>query len=314
MRKAALGLLLLLAACGPGEAPDKKEAKDTGPGVAIDADDVKSLGIATNAAQPATFQKSVKGYGVVTPLDSIAQSDAEYMTASAAAAQSGAAAARARSLGTGDEAAVSREVVEAAASKAAADEAALALARRKADAAFGLHAPWKNAAERAAIMARLGSGKTALVHATFPIGSLGRATPASITITRLGTDAQSWTSRQIWDAPADPAFPGRGFYLLVDGADLAQNEHVIAAVPVGTAETGIAVPQSALLMGEGETSVYVEDKDNHFLRTRIDTSKPTGNGYFLAPGAGLKAGDKVVTAGAGLILSREINPSSDAGD
>jgi hypothetical protein len=314
MRKVALGLLLLLAACGPGAEPDKKEAKDTGPGVALDADDVKSLGIETSPAQTATFQKSVKGYGVVTSLDAIAQTDAEYMTASAAAAQSGAAAARARALGSGDEAAVSREVVEAAASKAAADQAALALAHRKADAAFGIHAPWQNAAERAAIMARLASGKTVLVHVTFPIGSLGRATPASITITRLGNDAQSWTGHQVWEAPADPAFPGRGFFLLLDGADLAQNERVIAAVPVGMTESGIAVPQSALLMGEGESSVYVENANNHFLRTRIDTSKPTANGYFLAPGSGIKAGDKIVTRGAGLILSHEINPSSDAGD
>ena len=65
-------------------------------------------------------------------------------------------------------------------------------------------------------------------------------------------------------------------------------------------KAGIAVPQSALLMGEGESWVYVENADNHFLRTRIDTAKPTANGYFLAPGTGIKAGDKIVTRGAGL--------------
>src|ERR1700760_2248830 len=99
----------------------------------------------------------------------------------------------------------------------------------------------------------------------FPLAPWGRPIPASITITRLGNDAQSWTGHQVWEAPADPAFPGRGFFLLLDGADLAQNERVIATVPVGTTESGVAVPQSALLMGEGESSVYVENADNHFL-------------------------------------------------
>ena len=314
MRKPFLALLLLLAACGPGAEPDKKEAKDTGPGVSLEADDVKALGIQTAAVQAATYQRDVRGYGVVTSLDTIAQSDAEYLTASAAASQSDAAAARARSLGTGEEAAVSREVVEAAASKAAADQAALALARRKADAAFGIHAPWKTPAERAEIMARLASGKTVLVRVTFPLGALNRATPAILKITRLGGEGQSWTANKVWDAPADPAFPGRGFFGLVDGSDLAQNEHVIASVPVGVAQNGVMVPASALLMGEGESSVYVEDKDNHFLRTRVDATRPVENGYFLAPGAGLKPGDKVVTGGAGLLLSREINPSTDAGE
>jgi hypothetical protein len=314
MRKFAFTLLLLLAACGPSGAPEKKEDKDAGPGVSLSAEEVKGLGIETVVAPGATFQKEVTGYGIVTALDAIAQTDADYLTASAAATQSAAAASRARSLGTGDEAAVSREVVEVAASKAAADQAALALARRKADAVFGIHAPWQNAAERTAIMARLGSGKTTLVHVTFPLGALGRAAPDTVKITRLGADTQSWISRKVWDAPSDPAFPGRGFYTLVDGSDLAQNEHVIAAIAVGAPESGIAVPASALLMGEGEASVYVETGDKHFLRTRIDTGKPMANGYFVRPGAGIAPGQKVVTSGAGLLLSHEINPSSGAED
>ena len=314
MRKSAFALLVLLTACGPAGTPEKKEDKNSAPGVSLSAEDVKGLGIVTVAARGTTFQKEVTGYGIVTALDAIAQADADYLTASAAAAQSAAAAARARALGTGDEAAVSREVVEVAASKAAADQAALALARRKADSVFGIHAPWRNPSERTAIMARLANGKTVLVHVTFPLGALGRAAPARLRITRLGAAAQNWTADKIWDAPADPNFPGRGFYALVDGSDLAQNEHVIASIPVGTPENGIAVPASALLMGEGEASVYVETGANHFLRTRIDIGKPTVDGYFVQPGAGIAVGQKIVTGGAGLLLSHEINPSSGAED
>ena len=314
MRKVALALLLLLAACGPGAEPEKKEAKDTGPGIALEADDVKALGIETAAIRSTAFQQQIRGYGVVTSLDTIAQSDADYMTASAAAAQSGAAAARARSLGTGDEAAVSREVVEAAASKAAADQAALALARRKADAAFGIHAPWHNEAERNRLMAELSSGKAVLVRVTFPLGALPGAMPPKITIARLSAEGQGWTSSRIWEAPADPALPGRGFFVLVNGSDLAQNEHVFASVPVGQAQSGLWVPASALVMGDGANWVYLENGDNHFLRSPVDTGKPLDDGYFVPAGGSLAAGKKVVTQGAGILLSRETNPSSDSGD
>src|SRR5689334_21220972 len=279
MRKPSLVFLLLLVACSPGgEKADKKEAKDTGPGVSLEADDVKALGIQTVAVQAATYQRDVRGFGVVTPLDTIAQSDAEYMTASAAALQSGAAAARARSLGTGEEAAVSREVVEAAASEAAADQAALALARRKADAAFGIHAPWHNEAERSQLMAELSSGETGLVGVTFPLGALPGGRPPNVTIAPLGTERQSWASSRIWEAPADPSLPGRGFYVLVSGSDLAQNEHVFASVPVDQTQCGLCVPSSALVMGDGANWVYLENADNHFLRTPIDTGKLLNDG------------------------------------
>ena len=312
MRKIVLAALLVLSACGPTAAPEKKEDKDTAPGVGLTAEQVKSLGIATTPARAATYRRQITGYGVVTALDTIAQTDSDFITAAAAAAQSAAAAARARALATGEEAAVSREAVETAQSKAAADQAALALARRKADAAFGLHAPWHNTRERAAIMGRLSSGKTVLVRVNFPIGALGEGTPESLTLTRLGAGGQSWTAHEIWQAPADPTLPGRGFYVLVNGSDLAQNEHVAVSLPTGRAESGAVVPASALLIGDSESWVYVQNGDNHFLRSAIDTGKPLGDGYFV--GGGIAPGSRIVTSGAGLLLSREINPSSDAGD
>lgn len=311
--RVALALLVFLTACGPGGGDQKPEEKPSAPGIELSKEEVQSLGIKSVAAQAATFQREVLGYGVVTPLDAIAQANSDLLAASATAAQSAAAAARARALSTGDEAAVSREAEEVAASKAAADEAALALARRKSEAAFGLHAPWRDPARRNAIMSELASGKLVLVRVTFPLGALGPATPTSLKIRRLGSGAQGWTAHQVWDAPADPAFPGRGFYALVAGSDLAQNEHVIAGVAIGAPQTGLAVPASALLLGEGQSSVYVEIAPNHFLRTRISTDKPLPGGYFVSPGSGIAPGQRIVTDGAGLLLSHEINPSTDAG-
>ena len=318
-RPAVLALVsLVLIGCGQSttDAAKDKDKKDAdAPGVELTAEQVKSLGIAAATIKAAVWLRQVTGYGTVVPLDTIGQSDADYLTAAAAAAQSGAAAQRARSLSTGDEAAVSREVVEAAQSKAAADAAALTLARRKADAVFGIHAPWHNEAERGQLMNELASGKTVLVRVTFPLGALPGALPPKITISRLGAEGQNWTSSRIWEAPADPALPGRGFFVLVAGSDLAQNEHVFASVPVGQAQSGLWVPASALVMGDGADWVYLENGDNHFLRSPIDTGKPLDDGYFVPAGGDLAAGKKVVTAGAGVLLSHEINPpSADSGD
>ncbi len=316
MRKLLLAALLLVSACGPNASDKTEKKEDAGakPGVALSAEEGKSLGITTVAARAANFRHQVTGYGTVTALDAIAQADADTRTATAAAAQSAAAAARAQALGSGDEAAVSREIVEAAQSKAAGDQAALLLARRKAQAVFGVNAPFRDANDRAALIERLSNGKSVLVRVTFPIGSLRNRTPASLSIARLGESAKTWTTSKIWQAPADPALPGAGFYAVIDGSDLAQNEHVSASVFDGAAQTGVLVPAAALVMGDGANWVYLQNGGDHFVRAPIATDKPVGDDYFVPAGTGIVAGQKVVTTGAGLLLSREANPSTEAGE
>jgi multidrug efflux pump subunit AcrA (membrane-fusion protein) len=311
----AFAALMVLSACGKTDAPaEKKEDADAEAGLSLSADQIRALGIATLPATAANYRQQVSGYGTVVALDAIAQTDSDFLTAQAAAAQSQAAAARAASLATGEDAAVSLEVAQTAQSKAAADQAALTLAKRKTEAAFGMNTPWHDAASRKAIMARLAEGRSVLVRVTFPLGAVGNETPHSLKITRLGADAQSWVATTIWDAPADPALPGRGFYALVDAPGLAQNEHVTAIIPVGAGQAGVAVPAKALIYGESEAWVYAQTKPGHFLRVRVDIGKPMGESYFLANGGGITAGEPVVVTGSGLLLARETNPSTAAED
>ena len=303
-------LLLALVACGKDDAADKKpaaEKAETETGVSLKAEEIKSLGITTQPAQAASYRAAVSGYGVVVALDSFAQLDADVMSAQAAAAQSQAAAVRARSLATGEEAAVSREVVETANAKAEADQAALMLARRKAEASLGRGAP-----SLATVRARLASGASVLVRATFPLGALGSEMPRQLQVTRLGAARQGWTARTIWEAPADPAFPGRGFYVLVDGSDLAQNEHVTVEVPVGAAAAGVMVPTEALVYGQNQAWAYVQQEPGKFQRVGIDPAKTMAGGYFLPEASGVKPGQAMVIKGAGLLLARELNPSTEA--
>ena len=305
----ALAVLLVLAACGKPAAEKTAEKEAETPGVTLKAEEIESLGITVQPAMAAQFRGRIAGYGVVTALDTIAQADSDFLTAQAAAAQSQAAAARARSLSTGEEAAVSREVVEVAQSKAAADAAALALARRKTEAAFGLRSPWRDAGARQAVMQRLASGATVLVRATFP--ATGGEVPKTLEISRMGSDSKTWMAHTVWDAPSDAAVPGRSFYALVDGSDLAQNERVTAAIPIGAAETGATIPAKAIVFGESEAWVYVQSAPHTFLRTKVDTNRPVGDGYFVTT---IKPGDKIVVGGSGLLLAHEVNPSTAAGD
>ena len=307
---AALTALLVLGACGKNATEAEKKDDDKAPGVTITAEESKSLGLATAPAQAASYRAQISGFGLVSSLDAIAQSDADYLTAQAAASQSAAAAARAKDLSTGADAAVSREVYETAASKAAADQAALALASRKADSTFGRNAPWHSGAERSAIMARLQSGRTVLVHVTFPLGSFG--IPRSLTISRLNGEAKSWMATTIWDAPADPGIPGRSVFALLDGSDLAQGERVTASIPLGAAQSGVMVPAGALVLGESDAWAYLKTGDNTYLRTKIDISRPMGEGYFVTDG--VKPGQPVVTSGAGMLYAHEINPSTEVED
>jgi hypothetical protein len=305
--------LLVLAGCNKsapsGEKADKKD-EDSSPGVHLSEDELKGLGLTVAPAAAAHYQPGVSGYGVVTSLENIAQADSDLVTAQAAVTQSQAAAARARDLSTGEEAAISREQLQVAEAKAASDQAALALARRKADAAFGLNAPWRDAGVRSQVMNDLAAGRAVLVRATFPLGALS-AMPQSLTVTPLDSDTQSYTTRRIWDAPSDPAVPGRSFYLLLEGSKLAQGQRVSVTAPSGAAENGVRLPLSALVLSASQSWVYVQTKPGTFVRQSVDISKPVAGGYFEPDGHGVAAGASVVTGGAGLLLARETNPSTE---
>ena len=205
-------------------------------------------------------------------------------------------------------------MVETAQSKAAADQAALMLARRKADAAFGLQRALARRGARQAIMARLAAARAVLVRVTFPLGALGSAMPRQIADRAAGRRTRkSWTRRTIWEAPADPALPGRGFYALLDGSDLAQNEHVTADGAGRRSRSRRHGARRCAGHGESEAWVYVQTKPGTFLRTTIDTGKPHGRRLFRADGDGIQAGQEVVTGGAGLLLAREPIPAPTPG-
>jgi hypothetical protein len=300
----AAGLLLLAAAhpCGAQD-DDAYEAPERS--VTLDAPTKVRLGIATVAAQAVQYRGEARGLGLVLGIDAIAQTDADLTVAESAAQVSQAALARARALFSADTS-VSRQTLEAAEHQATTDTAQLLLAERRSEGTWGHDAPWRDSKQRRTLMAEIAAGKAVIVRATFAADVIGDSAPAQTRIERLDAadGGRHWTASRLWNAPADPAVPGRSYYLLIEAAQgLNQGERVRVVAEFGASKSGALVPAAAVIIAEGSTWLYIEQKSDYFVRQAIDLSQPLGPGYFVS--TGVQAGESVVVQGAGQLLARE---------
>ena len=308
------GSLLLLAACSRNTAPTAAEPREAEAGaeehgLTLDKEQREKIGLATAPAPESTFLAELPGYGVVLGHEAIATASAEVATAQAAVRQSRAALARVQGL-AGTAGALPAETGETAERQAAADAAALTLAERRLTALLGQGAPVN--ADGAATLAELATGQVKLVRATFPLGTLLTERPKRLRLARLDASggARNWTGTVIWDAPADTAVPGRSFFTLLRASDIGEGERLQVWASTGATVKGATVPASAVVQSNSAYWCYIEEPEGSFTRTEVDISRPVTGGYFVSEG--VAAGDTVVTAGAGLLLARETNPSTEA--
>jgi hypothetical protein len=313
---ASLGLLVLTGChrSSPAEEDTPKEgaAAPAGEGVTLTAEQVTKLGVATQPAQVTDYTAQIAGFGVVIAHDAIAAAVAELATAQAAQEQSRAAAARAQRL-VGTPGAMSADTVETATRQVATDSAALSLAERRLSSVIG----GGPLAASGPLLQDLASGKVKLLRASFPLGALAGATPGSLRASHLGTtapgvpQAPAWNLHPVWNAPADASLPGRSFFALLPASDAGEGERVLVWAPgTGPVQRGVRVPAAALVISDGRYWCYVEQKPGVYVRREVATEKPIGDGYLVTQG--IAAGDQLVTAAAGLLLAREMNPSTEA--
>ncbi len=298
------------APAAPAAVTAETESKPEGT-VKLSPGEVDKLGLLTQPARSIQYSDEAAGYGSVINHDTIAQAAAELSSAQATAQMSHSALVRAQKL-KGTPGAVSADVEEAAAQKAAVDAAALTLTNQRLSSSFGMSPPWKNG-DRNGIFQDLAGGKVKLVRVTFPLGALGGGIPASLRAAHIGTGkaGAGWTMRVVWDAPADSNVPGRSFFALLKGSDAAEGERLQVWAPIGVPVQGVLVPAEAAVLSEGKYWCYVEKAPGSFARTEIDTGRPLPDGYFVSQG--LSAGDKIVTAAAGFLLAKETG-AADAPD
>jgi hypothetical protein len=311
---AAVGLLL--AGCGTGTEP----AAEAGPaeaaapvlGVTLDEDAQRKLGIAVAPLARAEYEERVDGTGLVVDVQSVIERMSALSTAEAAASQSKAALERAQGLYKAD-AAVSREVLEAAQSQAASDRARLDLAKTQAAVAFGYDAPWLDPKRRDPILQALTAGKAVVTRASFP-GGLPKGVPDRLSLRRVGAHdgTETWASGDVWLGPADPNVPGPVLFAYVENAAaLVSGERIVASVAAGGRLTGTLVPGSSVVIAGGAAWCYLREDENRFVRESVDLDRPSSGGYFQTD-ASLEPGQPVVVAGAGLLLARETGGAEEA--
>jgi hypothetical protein len=307
-------VLLALSACQKSQPPaaSTPEAAEAPAerGLVLKPEEVAKLGVETMPAAAAAFTPEGAGYGLVIGHETLAQNVAEIATAEAAARQSRAAVERVKRL-SGTPGAFPAESQETAERQSAADAAALTLAQRRLSVTVGANPPW-SAGGGEGTLSDLASGKLKLVRVTFPVGVLSGTTPRSLRFARLDADspAHSWKSAKVWDAPADATVPGHSYFALLNAAEIDEGERLQVWAPVGAMELGVLVPAAATVISESKYWCYVERQPGHFERVEVDVSRPVAEGYQVTEG--IAAGDPIVTNAAGLLLAREINPSTEA--
>jgi len=326
--KIAAGLiaLSLLAGCGAGAASGNTAAQTVQAQNASDSDDesgggsvvltpeqANALGIVTTPAQAVTFAPAATGLGVVLGHEPFAQMAADLATAVAAARQSRTALTRIQHL-TGGPGALGADALESATKQRSADDAALALARRKVTATLGPQFPVRGS-DADSVLAAVADGATKVARITFPPGALSGALPTRLRLFSLdeGTSGAAWTADTIWEAPRDPTLPGRSVFALLTKTDIPEGARVQASPMAHSGTPGVLIPDAAVVISNGRYWCYIRKSTTTFARIAVDIARPLAAGYFV-PADGLAPGEPIVTAGAGLLLARQTNRASGPAD
>ena len=214
-----------------GRGSARRRAGEAPEGVSLTPAQIEKLGLVTQPAQPTQYSQHANGYGLVVSHDTIAQAVAELTTARATEQQSRSALKRAQQL-SGTPGAVSADVEEAAAQKAAVDAAAMTLTAERLTSILGMNPPWQNR-DQDPTLQDLARGRIKLLRATFPLGALSGGTPRSLRAARLGVTQPDlgWNLNVVWDAPADSSIPGRSYFALLKGADAGEGERLTVWAP-----------------------------------------------------------------------------------
>ncbi len=139
--------------------------------------------------------------------------------------------------------------------------------------------------------------------------------PRTIPLARLGQERQRVTADLIGAAvDADPVTRRPAYLYRVHSAwpNTRPGTAVVGFVPSGGASSpGVQVPASCVVQWEGLAWVYLEQEPGKYLRTAVSTGRPVPGGWIVSS---LKPGDRVVTQGAGQLLSEEFRAGITVGE
>lgn len=300
------------AAATPAQETAASEAPESGAAVALKPEEIKHMGIVTTPAQTIMHSPEATGFAMVLAHEGIATAVAELDTAAATQRQSRAALERTQHL-AGTAGAMPADTMDGLQRQAAVDQVALELSQRKLSSMFGQNSPWRHQTNSPLLRA-LASGDAKLVRVSFPLGATDDVAPRSLRLAPINASqgGGSVETHSVWSAPADASVPGRSYFAYLKSGDFGEGEHLLAWVPVGAAQAGVLVPDSAAIISGGKYWCFVEEKPGEFHRFPLDPSSTTVGGYFVREG--IEAGAMIVTMAAGQLLAREQNPSTAPAD
>jgi len=283
-------------------------------------------GIEVREARPAPYRQRTEAYGSVLGLqqltgiaNTLASANAQRAIAAAKAAASRAALRRARLLFK-DEQNFSRAQLQAAQAAFQTDEADLRAAQVQAENAVAeADQAWGPVLERsltsnAPLAQSLLQHRQVLIQVTLPLGNSMTGPPQTASIEAAGGKP---VRAQLVSAAVstDPHIQGASYFFAASAASgLLPGMNVIAELPAGNAEEGVAVPASAVVWLNGDAWVYLRTGSNAFSRRRIATALPQPDGgYVLAPHS-LPPRSLLVVSGAQMLLSQEFSAEIDVSD
>lgn len=287
--------------------PDKDHTLQVRP------DDLQRMGIETIALTPAHWQSELHGIATVIDPQALFQLMSEQSIAAAALRASSANMKRIESLYAigGNASQQERETFQAQLSQ---DLARTTAVRRQLQQQWGERF---TAGDAQALTDSIAAGRRALVR--IEMGAAGGPMPswhaaASANVQFIGS-ADRYAIESAWIAPtAILSHPGPVWLALVKtpnrlSVDARGQASVLQSADAGV---GVMVPRSALVYAQDAACAYVDLGGGRFQRRALDLSRPLDAGYFVS--ADYAVGERVVIAGAGLLLAVEIGHDSEEDD
>lgn len=315
----ALSCLVLTCGCSKpaektGETPAAESKSDPKPveikraengDVVVTVSDEAGKRIELKVEQLKTSQHTpeASAYGTVLDPTPLITTQSEIATTMVALETSRKAAARAKSLFDQGEN-VARKTLETAEADQRANEIKLKALQEQIALEWGGAISKLSTNELQKLLSDLIAGKTALARVDLPVGQTVTGEPAAARINTLNTG--NWIPAKVISRATkiDPKTQGEGFILQCESSQLNPGAAITALLQTsGSAQSGVLVPESAVVQFVGKAWTYVQSGTNAFTRTEISLRTPVEGGWFETNR--VKSGDHVVTQGAQDLLSEE---------
>jgi hypothetical protein len=288
-------------------APESHVKRGTnGQVVSLEASTQQVAGLRVTVLKPFEVPPTVKVVGHALDPATLITGVADLISAESASAASAAELSRLEALVAQNNA--SERALESARAAAARDKALVESARLRLLGSWG-----KAIAQRKdlqAFVASLSALESVLVELNLPAGEPFEVTPVAAELLSVSGKGQPVRAEFVSPAPVvDRQFQGRGFLFLIaqNNGRLAPGAMVTGFMEMpGEIQRGLEVPHGAVVRHAGGDWVYVQRSETGFERVLVQLARPVQGGWFVPDTSGsLKPGEKVVVAGAQLLLSEE---------